>query len=463
MRTGLIYDTDSYKISHYKQTRPNTTSMFDYIESRGGLFPETLFYGLQYKLKTRFTGCVVTKEDVDYCNPRYTKHGLPFNAKGWTRIANEFNGKLPLRIRAVPEGMVVPTHSGFVTIESTDPETCWLPGWCETNLMRLWYPINVATLSYNIRKIIQKYWAETSNTPEQDILWKLHDFGSRGATDDITAAIGDVGHLISFRGTDTTMGLFMAEDYYGCEMAGFSIPAAEHSTITSWGKENEAKSYENMIIQFAKPGAVVAVVSDSYDIYNACENIWGGELRQKVIDSGACIVIRPDSGHPPTVVCKILEILGNKFGTTINAKGYKVLPPYIRVIQGDGINLNSIVEILEAVKNIGFSVENIGFGMGGALLQQHDRDTQKMALKCSSITVNNIEIDVFKDPVTDPGKKSKKGRLDLIRNKKGELETVRLEPGQIAHKDTVMRTVFENGELLVDETLDEIRTRAWGN
>jgi nicotinamide phosphoribosyltransferase len=202
-----------------------------------------------------------------------------------------------------------------------------------------------------------------------------------------------------------------ARKYYNEEMAGFSIPAAEHSTITSWGEQFETEAYENMIDKFGGPGKIFAVVSDSYDIYNAVSNIWGGTLKEKVIFNGGTLVIRPDSGDPVTVNLRILEILGEKFGFTVNSKGYKVLPSFVRIIQGDGVNLISIGQILKAITAAGWSADNIAFGMGGALLQQVNRDTFSWAMKCNAIAYADDWIPVCKKPKTDAGKASKAGRI----------------------------------------------------
>jgi nicotinamide phosphoribosyltransferase len=224
-------------------------------------------------------------------------------------------------------------------------------------------------------------------------------------------------HLVNFMGTDTVAGIFAAQEYYNTdEMVGYSIPAAEHSTMTSWGQENEAKAYKNMLDKFAKPGSIVAVVSDSYDIYNAISNIWGGELRQQVIDSGATVVIRPDSGEPAVVVRKCLELLDEKFGSVLNDKGYKVLNN-VRVIQGDGIGgPDDIDKILSNVRDGGFSADNVAFGCGGGLLQQVNRDTFKFAMKCSAIKIKGEWFDVKKNPVDAPWKASKAGRFENDRN-----------------------------------------------
>lgn len=455
---NVLLDVDSYKASHWKQYPPGTTSMFSYVESRGGLYDYTVFFGLQYYIKKYLTK-QITVADVEEAEAFYAAHGEPFNKEGWMHIVTQHNGYLPVRIRAVPEGSCVPVRNALVTIESTDPEVFWVASWLETMLMRAWYPINVATLSRECKRLIKAMLDETCDNPDEQIDFKLHDFGSRGVSSQESAALGGAAHLVNFKGSDTVVGVLTANRYYNSPMSAFSIPAAEHSTITSWGRENECRAYENMIAQYGKPGSLFAVVSDSYDIYTAIYKMWGEELRQKVIDSGATLVVRPDSGKPARVVLKCVELLAEKFGTTTNKKGYKVLNN-VRVIQGDGINWESIAEICLAVRGAGFSTENVAFGMGGALLQQHNRDTQKFAMKCSSVTVNGKEVDVFKDPIDDPGKQSKKGRLDLIRDMNGNWSTVRIPEGQQEHLLSVMKTVFLNGEAMNEVTMDEVRARA---
>ncbi|MEJ1096990.1 nicotinate phosphoribosyltransferase, partial [Pseudoxanthomonas sp. CCNWLW206] len=269
-------------------------------------------------------------------------------------------------------------------------------------------------------------------------------------------------------GTDTVSGLQLAKAYYHEPMAGYSIPAAEHSTITSWGRDNEVQAYRNMLKQFARPGSIVAVVSDSYDIYHAIREHWGKTLKQEVIDSGATVVIRPDSGDPVAVVHQCLELLDEAFGHTVNGKGYKVLN-HVRVIQGDGINPISIRAILERITSAGYATDNVAFGMGGALLQRLDRDTQKFALKCSAARVNGTWIDVYKDPVTDKGKQSKRGRMTLLQHREyGSYRTVPVpaEAESLAQVDKpmgfddAMVTIWEDGRILHDDTFADIRARA---
>jgi nicotinamide phosphoribosyltransferase len=240
-------------------------------------------------------------------------------------------------------------------------------------------------------------------------------------------------------------------------VAAFSIPAAEHSTVTSWGKEHEVEAYRNMVNTFARPGATFAVVSDSYDLKYAINVHWGETLRQQVEESGATLVVRPDSGEPAAMVRLAVRALDAKFGHDLNSKGFKVLR-HVRVMQGDGIDEESIREIIQTVIGDGFSAENIAFGMGGALLQQVNRDTQRFAYKASAGMVDGHFQPIYKDPVTDPGKRSKDGVLDLVMEN-GRYVTKQYPTFETEFPGSVLRVVFRNGELLVDDTLDEVRGR----
>ncbi|MDG2517717.1 nicotinate phosphoribosyltransferase [Lysobacter soli] len=464
---NLLLNTDSYKASHWLQYPPGTDATFFYVESRGGLYDRTVFFGLQSILKQTLARRV-THDDIDQARELFAAHGEPFNEAGWRDIVDRHGGCLPLRIRAVPEGTVVPTQQALVTIESTDPRAFWVPSYIETLLLRLWYPVTVATVSWHAKQTIRGFLERTSDDPEGQLPFKLHDFGARGVSSAESAAIGGLSHLVNFMGTDTVAGLLAARAWYHEPMAAFSIPAAEHSTITAWGREREVDAYRNMLRQFARPGAIVAVVSDSYDIFRAVSEHWGRTLREEVIASGATVVIRPDSGDPVAVVHECLRRLDEAFGHVVNGKGFRVLN-HVRVIQGDGINPDSIRAILERATGAGYSADNLTFGMGGALLQRVDRDTQKFALKCSAARVDGRWIDVYKEPVTDPGKTSKRGRMTLARHvESGEYRTVGLPDGAVsldaanapAGFEDALVTVWENGELLQDWTLAQVRERA---
>jgi nicotinamide phosphoribosyltransferase len=458
MLNNIILKTDSYKQSHYLQYPPGTERVYSYIESRGGKFDKMVFFGIQAFIK-EYLLKPVTKEDVDVAEKLVTAHGFTFNRKGWDHIIEKHNGKLPVEIKSLREGSVIPIGIPVLTIENTDPECFWLTSFLETSLLRaVWYPSTVATISYHAKQVIYKYLQKTCDDPDAEIDFKLVDFGARGVSSGESAALGGLAHLINFKVSDTMEALVAAIEFYNAKgPVGFSIPAAEHSTVTSWmGSGGEEAAVDNMLTQFAKPGATTAIVGDSYDIYNFSSNILGKQFKQRIIDSGATIVDRPDSGVPHIVDLEVLERLGKEFGFTINSKGYKVLPKCIRVIQGDGVNLESIQDILGYISEAEWSTENIAFGMGGMLLQGMNRDTMQWAMKCSAICINEKWQDVYKDPITSSAKKSKKGRFAVVYEK--GIATCKPLSGNVWQDS--LQTTFKNGNLLIDEEFETIRQRA---
>lgn len=452
MRTNIILNTDSYKASHWLQYPPGTEYVYSYIESRGGLHDATVFFGLQAFVKEYLTGQAFTLQDIDEAQAFFEAHGEPFNRAGWFYIWEHHDGKLPIEIKALPEGLRVPVRTPLVTIVNTDPKCFWLTSYLETALLRaVWYPTTVATISHHIKTIIKHELEETGDLA--GLAFKLHDFGARGVSSNESAALGGMAHLVNFTGSDTVQGVLAANRYYNEPMAAFSIPAAEHSTITTWGKDRagETAAYANMVSQYSKPGSIFAVVSDSYDIFKACEEIWGGTLKDTVIAHGGTLVIRPDSGDPVSVTLRCIQILAEKFGYTVNAKGFKVLN-HVRLIQGDGVNPSSIEAILMNFKAHGFSADNIAFGMGGALLQHMNRDTQEFAMKASAVMVNGEWRDVSKSPIGQASKKSKGGRFSVVMEQ-GRLITI----GYDENEEDYLRTVLINGTLVRDMTLAQVR------
>lgn len=459
MKSNICLLTDSYKLTHYKQYPIGTQNIYSYFESRGGKFNEIVFFGLNYYIK-EYLSKPFTKDNILEAEIFTDKHigKNLFNSAGWYHLFEKHKGHLPIKIHAVPEGTVVPVHNILLSVEVTDPNFPWLTNYLETLLSKLWYTCTVATLSREIKKIIKSYLIKTSDSLES-LPFKLHDFGYRGVSSEESAALGGAAHLINFLGSDTIAGIRLLQYYYNCttNMPGYSVNAAEHSTITSWGKNHEVDSYRNLIQQF--PNGILSVVADSYDVYKAVSQYFGIELKNLILDRNGTFVVRPDSGIPEEVVLKVTELLGDKFGYEINSKGYKILHPKIRVIQGDGININSIPIILENLSKNGWSTDNLVLGMGGGLLQQIDRDTQKFAFKCSAARINDNDIQVFKDPITDPGKRSKAGYMKLILD--NNILTTKcfntLDEYRKNENDNILQEVniYE-----YDENLDNIRNRA---
>ncbi len=465
-RQNLILLADAYKYAHHKLYYPGTSYIYSYLESRGGQFNQTVFFGLQYFLKEYLQGQAFTQQDIDeadsFLQQVFGRDDV-FDKSRFQYILDKYDGHLPIKIKAVAEGSVVPTKNVLMTIENTDPECFWLPNFLETLLMQVWYPCTVATLSYEVKKVISRYFAETANDEAMaGIDFVLNDFGFRGVSSVESAGIGGAAHLLNFSGSDNLAGSVMAMNYYNADKVyGLSIPATEHSICTLLGKEGELEIFRHVLKSF--PTGTVACVSDSYNIFRACEEYWGGELKDLILSRDGTLVIRPDSGDPVKTLLTIFEILFNQFGYTTNNKGYKVLPPQVRVIQGDGVNYDGIQTIYTALKQNGISAENMVLGMGGALLQKIDRDTQRYALKCSAAIVNGREVAVEKHPVemnsqgqlTESFKKSKAGKLKLV-NIDGAYCTVNVS--DLPETPDELETVFENGMLLKDFCFEDVRT-----
>ncbi|WP_298470418.1 nicotinate phosphoribosyltransferase [uncultured Erythrobacter sp.] len=457
--TNLILATDSYKQSHFRQYPPEARAISAYGEARPNPFSEeVLFFGLQPFL-IDYLNKPITQRDIEEAAEICAAHGVPFNREGWQAVLDDHGGYLPLEISALPEGTIVRSGVPLFQAVNTDDRMPWLTTFIETALLRsVWYPTTVATLSWKCAQIIGAGLEKSSDDPEGQLPFKLHDFGARGVSSGESAAIGGMAHLVNFAGTDTLEGIMAARRYYGADMPGFSIPAAEHSTMTSWGKTREEAAYANMLDAFEGEGALVAVVSDSYDLDNAVENIWGGSLKEHVLSRKGTLVVRPDSGDPVETPARTLAKLWDIFGGTTNAKGYRVLNDRVRVIQGDGMNVDSIARLIDRVIADGFAVDNIAFGMGGGLLQSVTRDTLRFAMKANAMRDGEgVWHDVSKNPATDPGKASKAGRQAVV------VEDGRLTARQLDSVDAPqdqLQPVWRNGEMLRRFTFDEVRERA---
>lgn len=479
---NLILCSDAYKFSHHRFYGAGMTKMISYMESRGGKFSETLFYGLQIVLKQYLEGIAITKEEVDEAYEMLgTKLGVfgredVFDRSKFDYIVDKYDGKLPVSIKAVPEGTVVGTKNVLFVIESLDENCAWLTNFLESILLQVWYPITVATLSREVRKIVRKSFEDCTSYDEDliDFLvdFVLNDFGFRGVSSVQSAKIGGSAHLVNFKGSDTVIASKLIRDIYNTDtIYGLSIPATEHSIMTLKGEEGELELMKRTLTLF--PTGLVACVSDSFNIFKACSEKWGTELRDLILsrpaEPGNQLVIRPDSGHVLMTLKEIFNILFDKFGYTVNEKGYKVLPPQVRVIQGDGVNLDSIKEIYAMLKAEKISPENLALGMGGKLLQADiNRDTNNFATKACFAILDGEEKNVVKSPtemdadgnITKSFKKSKQGRLKLVKNDDGTYRTVTSMDADFNDVKDELIEVFRMGEILVDHKFEDIRERA---
>lgn len=464
--------SDSYKFQHWNMYPKGTNKVYSYFESRNGAeYPSTVFFGLQYLIKEYLMGRTVTMDKVLRGQQRVDAHLAPgaFNINAWKDIVDNFNGRLPVTIKAVPEGLAVPTSNVLMTVENNAPEHYWLTNYLETLLSQVWSPSTVATASYHAKSMMLDFLNRTSDNIEAVIPFMLHDFGFRGVSSFESACTAGAGHLVNFMGTDTFPAVELTMDYYNAsEVTAYSVPATEHSIMTARGREGEMQILEDLLNEY--PQGILSIVIDSYNyrefIKEAAHRFKDKiEARQDVVAPDGTIlapgkvVFRPDSGAPSEVTAECADLLSEGFGTSTNTKGYKTLNPKVGILWGDGIDIQGARSILFTLETRGFAASNIVFGMGGGLLQKINRDTQRFAFKSSYQERLGKGYDIWKDPI-DSSKTSKRGRMMLILTEDGGYKTVRQDTDVSQKGVDTLEDVLVNGELVRDMTFNEVRANA---
>jgi nicotinamide phosphoribosyltransferase len=454
---NVILNTDNYKHCHYALYPPGTEYVSSYIESRGGAYPVTMFVGLQAYIR-EYLMRPITLENIDEAEAHCREIGMPFRRENWMGVLNDHDGLLPVEIEAVPEGTVLPTRNVLVQLINTDPKYYWATSFFETALLRsIWYPTTIGTISWIAKQVIKQAYAQTSdNDNNKTIRHILHDYGARGVSSQESAALGGMAHLVNFNQSDTVPGVLASKKYYNHVTPALSGPNSEHASFNAWGRESEAKAMRNMIEKYRSYGVVI-LLTDSYNHENAVRNIIGKELKSLIQAGPGLIGVRPDSGDPVHVTSDTTEWLIESFGCTVNKKGYKVLPDYIRVVQGDGITLDSLRDIFIEMERRGLAADNAVFGMGGGLLQHCNRDTLNFGQKASAAKINGHWVDVFKEPTGASFKVSKRGRLAL-QFKNGDYQTVPRD--SIPAEENLLQPVFRNGKLLKKWDFSELIERS---
>lgn len=470
---NLLLMTDVYKLGHMRMYPKGTTKVYSYLCARSTKKEQqALFFGLQPYLKLLERG--ITKDDAEEFMSYYTEI---LGATPPADIADKINslvklGHIPLEIKAVPEGTVLDNRNVLATVTNTHPEFHWVVGFFESLLLKVWNTTSVATLSHKFKRVASKFTKETSDS---DFLlpFLVHDFGYRGVSSEQTAELSGAAHLVNFCGTDTVPAVkFLKENYGATGLVGASVPASEHSIHCSFGPTAQDElDYVNNMMDL-NPTGIVSVVSDAYDYWRML-TVTLPTLKDKILNRDGKFVVRPDSGDPKKILCGdpdaspgtpehkgTFRLLEETFGATVNSKGFKELNPKIGVIYGDGMYFARYVDILETMKQMGFANTNLVIGIGGLLLQQHNRDDLGFAFKATYAEINGVATELFKDPITDSGKKSHKGLMQLIRNLDGSFHTVDQVTWDIANNETELKTVFLNGKVVKEYTLDEIRKRS---
>jgi len=517
--------SDAYKQFHWMMYPKGITKLYSNMTPRNFKHLKTdraLFFGLQYYIKeyliTQWNENFFKKpkEEVVKEFKRFHKHFSNYDMP--TEHIEKLHdlGYMPILIKALPEGSLVEEKVPFFTITNTHPDFAWLVNFLETQMSTsIWDFCVVATIAYEYRKILNK-WANKTCDNRNFVQWQGHDFAQRGRSSQ-ESTLNQAGHLLSFTGTDTIPSVLMLEKYYNAnmekELIASSVPATEHSIMTSYGKENEIDAFERILDQF--PTGIVSIVSDSFDLWQVCTSFCT-QLKDKILSRDGKMVIRPDSGDPADIVCGlnilkfdnfkkaeecfrfhidngknlfivddkcykvkihsgsefiyepynlnpsekgVVELLWDVFGGTINSKGYKELDSHIGVIYGDSISRERAEDICSRLEKKGFASNNIVFGIGSYTYNYNTRDSLGIAVKSTYCEVDGIPREIFKDPVTDDGvKKSARGllKIDLNENRDYILKDC---VSKEEETQGYLKPVFSDGKLLVDDELSVIRTR----
>ncbi len=474
--------TDGYKVDHRRQYPNGTTLVYsNWIPRKSRIegVNEVVFFGLQYFIKKYIIEDFqahffnLPKAEVVAKYARRINNYLGENQVGTSHIeALHDLGYIPMVFKALPEGVSVPVRVPMFTMYNTKPEFFWLTNYFETLLSAvIWLPCNSATIAKQYRKVLDKYAFETSSI-EDFVSWQGHDFSMRGMGGIEAAVTSAAGHLLSFTGTDTIPAIDFLEEYYNAnsdkELIGGSVAATEHSVMCMGTNDREFETFKRLIVD-VYPKGIVSIVSDTWDLWKVLKD-YLPKLKEEIISREGKVVIRPDSGDPVDIICGnpngqtqeeckgVVELLWDVFGGHINTKGYKELIPQIGAIYGDSITIERASQICERLKNKGFASTNIVLGIGSFTYQYNTRDTFGFAMKATYGEVNGEGRAIFKDPITDDGtKKSAKGLLKVeLENGSYKLYD---EVSWEEEKQGELKEVFRDGNLLIDHSLTEIRSR----
>lgn len=450
-------NTDSYKYSHYRLLPPSLQYATSYGEARSDAqFERWLWNGLQPEV---MDWAPLAMDDVEWVNELAMRHCGNFNYEGFKYVVENLGGWLPIRIQALPEGMIVPTRVPMYQVTTTEPGFAWAGQFVEAAIQRAaWYATTVGTVSWHMKhEVIMPALERSCDSPQDQIMYRMHDFGARGASSVESAMRGGMAHLINFNGSDTVPALVGAKYYYGEPLAAFNIPALEHFVVMAWGRDGEVDCYRNAIREvLTGPGTMLSIPPDAYDFRYAVECIFGQVLKDEILRSGGTLVVRPDSGIPVEEVLFTLRSLDKNFGSTFNSKGYRVLNPSVRIIQGDGMDLESARELYAAILADGYSAENVAIGMGGGLLQKVDRGMSNFAQKGNAITSGHTGwIGIRKEPKTDMGKASKLGRRAVVLGEDGQLTDI--PEAELGNRHNYLEPIWDTGKLLRRQTLAQMR------
>jgi len=485
--------TDGYKTGHHQQYPKGTTLVYSNFTPRSNKYApkgcdEVVSFGQQMIMKQiheAFQNEFFSKPKEEVCGEMKRELSLYL---GTDYDVSHFEvlhdlGYLPIIVKGIEEGSLVPMRVPVLTIYNTLPEFYWVTNYLETIISNLlWKPMTSATIAHTYRKVLTKWQEKTDAEKGWFVDWQGHDFSMRGM-DSVEATIASgLGHLTSFSGTDSLPAIYGARKFYGEEgFVGGSVNATEHSVMCAGSKDDEVGTFRRLLETY--PKGILSVVSDTWDLWKVCtEHIV--TLKEEILARDGKLVIRPDSGDPVDIICGeqvisrdyrdvvenaqldlthpkykgVVELLWDVFGGTINEQGYKVLDSHIGAIYGDSITIDRADEICRRLEAKGFASTNVVLGIGSFTYQYNTRDTFGFAMKATYVEVDGVGREIFKDPITDDGiKKSAKGLLRVA----GDETHMLLEDQCTWEHETTgkLQTIYKNGEFYNETTLTKIKEK----
>lgn len=472
---------DFYKACHNDMLPKGITKSVSYFTprmSRVEMWKEVVLFGLQGFIKTYL---------IDYFNETFFERSKEEVIAEYERILGASMGKdgfssekiaklhdlgyLPIEIVSLPEGTKVPVHVPMFGITNTHPFFAWLPQALESLISaEMWHPMVSATVGDTYRKIVNKYY-DISCDDNIERAKALGDFSFRGQECFQSAVKSSAGWALSFLNSATVPAIWYLENNYNCDCTKepvlYGAVSTEHSVMCSnYAIDGDEETLIRRLLTEIYPNTSFSAVLDSYDYWNVVENILP-KLKKEILEHNGCFLVRGDSGDCVQVVTETVFKLWDIFGGTVNSKGYRVLNPHVKAIYGDSITVQRCEEIYKILIENNFACSNVALGVGsfsmqaieeGEILKPFTRDTFSMCIKATYCEIDGKSYPIFKNPKDGGFKKSQRGCCMVYDDGMGGLTFADgLTWEQTKNEDNKLRTVFKDGKLVREQSLQEIR------
>ena len=495
LQDNPILESDSYKASQYnmsyatkfdkKGKKQRLTHMHVYIEARtSARYPHIIVAGndanAKFLVETKIEMWMIY-DAIHFYKEHFKnssdKSEYIFNPFPWLAVVLKHNGVLPMKYCGIPDGTRISIATPMCTLENTDPDCAQIVSHFEGKLMQnMWYPSTVAKNALMITSAIREGLLQTTSEVDIDSLidFVLQDFGYRSTTCQQAAIIGGSAALYVTKGSDTVSAVKHAMDTINNgEMSAYAFIGIEHNYAMMLGREGEFDQFK--LVLDAYPKGSFGYVIDTYNMEKFLRTVTTGNLFDQIMRRKGTVWLRPDSNFlnedgsemtSENTILKVFSILQEKVPYTTNTKGFKVLTPQFRVVYGDGLSIQKIKAVRDALIKAGWCLTNICFGVGTNLLQNLNRDTLRMALKASEETfeiktsdgITYIEVrNVCKET---PGKQSKKGRFHISKSKDGNIQVKSHNDPSVKNIPNILVEYYKDGHQIRErDSLNTIRAR----